>query len=79
MQTLAQLLPPAEMGTAQQENPVATFKTASFDVSLTLEEVWMLTEGLEALRRQYAEGLLGHSDNPYALDTLLEEFKKITS
>jgi hypothetical protein len=29
------VLPPAEMGTAQQENPVALFKATSFEVSLT--------------------------------------------
>jgi len=78
VQTLPQLLPLAEIGTAQQEIPVAQFKATSFEVSLTRREVCVLAEGLEALRRQYDEGPVCDGQDPWTLGKLLEEFKKIT-
>jgi hypothetical protein len=74
VQTLVQLLPPAEMGTAQQENPVAQFKATSFEVSLTCEEARILAQGLEALRREYDE--IAYSDDPYTLGKLRENFNQ---
>ena len=77
MQTLVQLLPPAEMGTAQQENPVAQFKATSFEVSLTCEEARILAQGLEALRREYDEiASWVNSDDPYTLGKLRENFNQ---
>jgi hypothetical protein len=70
----AQLLPPAEMGTAQQENPVAQFKATSFEVSLTCEEARILAQGLEALRREYDE--IAYREDPYTLEKLGEDFKQ---
>jgi len=43
-----QLLPPAEMGTAQQENPVATVNTVH-TLQLTTEEVYMLARAMSML------------------------------
>ena len=45
MQTLPQLLPPAEIGTAQQEIPVATLNTLH-TLQLTTEEVDVLYHAL---------------------------------
>ena len=70
------VLPPAEMGTAQQENPVAQFKATSFEVSLTHEEARILAQGLEALCREYDESPWGNSDDPYMLEKLGEDFKQ---
>ena len=74
------VLPPAEMGTAQQENPVAQFKATSFEVSLTHEEARILAQGLEALCREYNEApwvvTACNSDDPYMLEKLGEDFKQ---
>lgn len=79
----AQQLPPAEIGTAQQENPVAKFTPTSFQVSLTQEEVWILEEALKILWSYSEESRLFSSESPDALsidslETLIKEFKQAT-
>ena len=44
-QTSRSVLPPAEMGTAQQENPVATVNTVH-TLQLTTEELYMLARAM---------------------------------
>ena len=84
MQTLSQALPPAEIGTAQQEIPVAQFKATSFEVSMTLEEVWILTEALTVLRHNSEQSPMFAVDMPDSrslceIEDLLEQFKKISN
>ena len=52
MQTLEQLLPPAEMGTAQQEIPVAKLET-THTLQLTTEELSLLHTALKGYLLQY--------------------------
>ena len=83
MQTLAQQLPIVEMGTTQQEIPVAKFIPTSFQVSLTQEEVWILQEALKMLRSHSEESMLFASELPDSfsigcLETLIKEFKQAT-
>jgi hypothetical protein len=59
------------MGTAQQEFPVAKFSAASFDVSLTREEVLDLVCALE-LFRDHQRAFCSQSDTL----TLLKEFQE---
>ena len=47
-QTSRSVLPPAEMGTAQQENPVATVNTVH-TLQLTTEEVYLLARAMRYL------------------------------
>jgi len=79
----SQALPPAEMGTAQQEIPVAKFIPTSFKVSLTQEEVWILQEALDMLRSHSEESIMFASALPDSLpigclETLIKEFKQAT-
>ena len=83
MQTPWQFLPSAEIGTAQQEIPVAKFIPTSFEVSLTQEEVWILQEALKMLRSHREESMMFASDFPDSLpigclETLIKEFKQAT-
>lgn len=77
-----QLLPLAEIGTAQQEIPVAKFTATSFDVSLTLDEVLIVREALSVLSHNSEQSPLfcgEYSDSPsiFQITDLLEQFKKI--
>lgn len=52
MQTLVQLLPPAEIGTAQQEIPVANL-TASFTFQVNRHELLLIREAVADLSHAY--------------------------
>jgi hypothetical protein len=52
VQTLVQLLPPAEIGTAQQEIPVANL-TASFTFQVNRHELLLIREAVADLSHAY--------------------------
>ena len=57
---------------------MATFKPVSFNVSLTLEEVRILAEGLRTLSREYDDGLRSSMDQ-YEIAELRDAFMELTN
>ena len=75
MRTLAQLLPSAEMGTAQQELPVATVNTMH-TLQLTTEELRLLAHAMHVYRDPGHDDEYTYPSKEAAdLDRLLADFR----